>query len=120
MEDISSREDDVSSKEAAFSEAPSANCWLADETWLEAEATCPAASPMDVAVIWRTRVIPLAMKKGQQHADDHGNAACYTYIEPRALGGLEHSLIGHNIAASFPADIFQHFLNCHQCGQCFL
>ena len=44
MEDISSSEEEVSSMEAACSEAPSASDWLAEDTWPEAEATWSAAS----------------------------------------------------------------------------
>jgi hypothetical protein len=40
MLDISSREELVSSSEAACSLAPSARDWLADETWSTVEATC--------------------------------------------------------------------------------
>src|SRR3954462_887410 len=40
MEDISSREAEVSSREEACSLAPSAICWLLWLTWLEAEDTC--------------------------------------------------------------------------------
>jgi hypothetical protein len=44
MDDISSREEEVSSIEAACSEDPSASDWLAEETCPEAEATWSAAS----------------------------------------------------------------------------
>ena len=44
MEDISSSDEEVSSMEAACSEAPSASDWLAEDTWPEAEATWSAAS----------------------------------------------------------------------------
>jgi hypothetical protein len=39
MEDISSREEDVSSMEAACSEDPSARDWLAEDISPDAEAT---------------------------------------------------------------------------------
>ena len=38
MDAISSNDDEVSSRDAACSEEPSANCWLAEATWSEAEA----------------------------------------------------------------------------------
>ncbi len=59
MEDISSREEDVSSIEAACSEDPSARDWLAEETWPEAEETCSAASERLVT----TRLTGLVMER---------------------------------------------------------
>ena len=44
IDDISSSDEEVSSIEAACSEAPSASDWLAEETWPEADTTCSAAS----------------------------------------------------------------------------
>src|SRR6266568_7078873 len=44
MEDISSLEAEVSSREAACSEAPWAKDWLDPETWPEALETCSAPS----------------------------------------------------------------------------
>ncbi len=59
MEDISSREEEVSSIDAACSEDPSASDWLAEETWLEADDTCSAASER----LLTTRLTGLVMER---------------------------------------------------------
>ena len=59
MDDISSKEDEVSSMEAACSEDPSARDWLEDDTWSAAEATCSAPSVNPSAALDMGLVIDL-------------------------------------------------------------
>ncbi len=58
MEAISSMDEEVSSMDAACSEAPSAMDWLADDTWPEADATWSAPSLMSWAIRVMVRLIP--------------------------------------------------------------
>ena len=63
MEDISSRDEEVSSSDEACSEAPSARCWLDAETCEEAEATCSAPSFRPATIRLMGRVMPRVRKK---------------------------------------------------------
>src|SRR6266849_4171177 len=63
MEDISSLEAEVSSREAACSEAPCARDWLDPETLPAALDTCSAPSPSSVTACIRTLLIPRTMQK---------------------------------------------------------
>ena len=63
MEDISSLEAEVSSRDAACSEAPWAKDWLAPETSPEALETCSAPSASSVTACVRTLLMPRTMKK---------------------------------------------------------
>ncbi len=63
MEDISSRDEEVSSSDDACSDAPSARGWLDEATWEEAEATCSAPSFSPATTRLMGRVMPRVRKK---------------------------------------------------------
>ena len=79
MEEISSKEDEVSSKAAACSAAPSANCWLeaatwvaAADTWLEASFKPSATRDMGLDML-REKYRSKAMARQQGYAAYYGN-----------------------------------------------
>ena len=72
MLDISSRDELVSSSEAACWLAPSAKDWLAADTWPAAAAVCSAPALKVSAMPCKTLVMLRLMKRPKDALDEHG------------------------------------------------